>query len=148
MNKKDSKALSFKLSDDDRKHAEDYYSSFENELRNDPFYAESPNKKSYQVNMIFHKNDLILMDKLAEVLGVKRSEIIGSLVSSWVKRLFLKMPEVDMLPILNHVEKKITEEYKHHYNGQTWGWQVAYIRQQIEYARCMDENQNSLITKD
>ncbi|MEZ8968750.1 hypothetical protein AB4347_02035 [Vibrio breoganii] len=150
MNKfKEQKIETFKLTDEEKVIAKEHYDSFIKDLKESSFYTKSPNKKSYQFNMNFHKNDLIVMDELASLLSVKRSEIIGTLVSNWVIELFLKMPHADSPAILKHVESKITEEHTHHYEGKTWEWKLSTLAQEYEYAQYNDQEiKHSLITRD
>ncbi|WP_261873924.1 hypothetical protein [Vibrio rarus] len=147
-NNKEIEVEKLNLTEDEKIIERERYELFLKSLAENSFYAKSPNKKSSQFNMTFHRNDLIVMDELAKKLSVKRSEIIGALVSDWVVKLFLEMPQVDIIPILRHVEKEISEHYVHHYEGKTWEWKLSFLHESYGYVE-HDEAQikKSLITR-
>lgn len=121
--------------------------NLKNEVNESAFYAKSPNKKDHQFNLTFHKNDLLVIDELASLLSVKRSEFIGTLVSRWVIGLFHQMPDRDKYDLNLYIEKLISEKYKHHYQGKTWGWQISEVPPEF-YASEALGNDETLITRE
>lgn len=108
--------------------SKNYLENFIHSLNEDPFYAKSPNRKDHQISITIHKNDLLILEAIANrTFGstFKRSEVIGTLVSCWVKDLFNHLPGNDKQLISKIVDKKITEDSKHHYLDKTWDWQVS-----------------------
>jgi hypothetical protein len=92
------------------------------------FHMGSPNKKDQKFNIRIHKNDLIILDLISKEIEVKRSELIGSLLSYWTIDLFNQINRKDSTLLANHVDRCIdNENYRQHYQGRTWWWQLAEV---------------------
>jgi hypothetical protein len=104
-----------------------------NGIKDFEFHMSSPNKKDHQFNINIHKNDLILIDLLAEHLNLKRSDVIGTLMASWVVKLFNYMPDKDPYTLAKIVDKKLSElgSSKNHYQGKTWEWQISHVYDEL-----------------
>jgi hypothetical protein len=100
-----------------------------NNIKTLPFHMGSPNKKDQKFNIRIHKNDLILLDLISEHFNVKRSEILGSLISSWTEDFFDQMIRSDQIKLANYIDRLIREDdnYHHHYQDRTWWWQLAEV---------------------
>ena len=84
------------------------------------------NNKAVSINLRLNKNDLVVIDALAEHFKVSRSYILERMVSSDICTMFHHLHGRDQVTLADQVDKDIEESgFENEYRGRTWYWDTV-----------------------
>jgi hypothetical protein len=91
-------------------------------IENFIYSNKSDNKKSQSLNIEISNNDLLVIDHLSNILGLKRSELLNYYISYFTSSLFDSIQSYeDQKKIALLVDNQISNEnLNHQYEDKTW----------------------------